>query len=577
MNTNKITGSLFSLCLFGLLVSAGAIPGLADVHDLADHGGPVMRARKVFLIFWLPKNHEFDPSAHDGVGNYENVIERFFSHVGETRYFNVVTQYPGACGLDKSSSQECTGKITAQKFLDTDPYPKPGTRENPLRDSDIRDEVRKMISKHGLDSGLDTAFFVFTGNKVEECDGQECTFNSFCAYHGEFQLNGKTVIYAFMPRANVDQGCDANISKSPNGQISSDREVVFASHELIEAVTDPTPDSDAGWFNGVGGEIGDLCNPDGVNVIGHVRSDGSNVTLNGLPFVVQAQWSNNDEKCVLGFHPALSGPTVEFKIRTGADDLRGDSSATGALKSTDGTIFQSLKIKTQDQPSWDDNTTHVRVFDYAKTKPSSLGNVSVTLSSHNSFLETNDNWNIHIFDVVLRDHVGNTECQLKRSGLPLVRLTGDDPTATFPATNCQPAPQPGELFNQIQFRIITGDDDLRDDSSATATLNQTNGITRTFTLKAKDESDWQNNSEHTRTFALLADHPLSAFETITIKMTSHNSFPETNDNWNIQSLNVIVSKSGNDPACLVSLSGNPFKRLTGDDPSVTVDAGSGCQ
>src|SRR5581483_2529238 len=138
---SKIKRSLIALCVFSLLVSGSAIPGLAQVHDLADHGGPVMRARKVFLIFWLPKGHTYDPGAPDGIGNYEDVIERFFSHVGGTKYFNVVTQYPGACGLDKSSAQQCTGKITAQKFVDKDPYPKEGTRQHPLADSDIRDEV----------------------------------------------------------------------------------------------------------------------------------------------------------------------------------------------------------------------------------------------------------------------------------------------------------------------------------------------------------------------------------------------------------------------------------------------------
>jgi hypothetical protein len=48
--------------------------------------------------------------------------------------------------------------------------------------------------------------------------------------------------------------------------------------------------------------------------------------------------------------------------------------------------------------------------------------------------------------------------------------------------------------NEIQFVIGTGGDDLRGDSSATATLKAANGATlQVITLKGQNQGDWGNN------------------------------------------------------------------------------------
>ena len=124
-------------------------------------------------------------------------------------------------------------------------------------------------------------------------------------------------------------------------------------------------------------------------------------------------------------------------------------------------------------------------------------------------------------------------------------------------------------FNQIVFNIVTGGDDLRGDSSATATV-QIGGGSQTFTLKAQSDPGWGNNSDHVKTFTIAgAAQPLSAFGHVTFTLTSHNSFPETDDNWNIQNVTITLNGSGGS-ATLLTRSGNPFARLTGSSPSVTV-------
>ncbi len=128
---------------------------------------------------------------------------------------------------------------------------------------------------------------------------------------------------------------------------------------------------------------------------------------------------------------------------------------------------------------------------------------------------------------------------------------------------------PAATFNSITFNILTGGDDLRGDSSAVAKV-MINGSPQTFTLKAQNESGWNNNTDHIKTFSINGPaQPATAFGPISITLTSHDGAFETNDNWNIQSLNVSVAGPNNASALLRNVSGNPAARLTGSVPTAT--------
>ena len=128
-----------------------------------------------------------------------------------------------------------------------------------------------------------------------------------------------------------------------------------------------------------------------------------------------------------------------------------------------------------------------------------------------------------------------------------------------------------QVYGQIQFTIATGGDDLRGDSSATATLESPNGNTmQVFTLKGQNQSGWNNNSTHTVTLPLNPPLLACTVRHIKITLTSHNGFGETNDNWNLQNITVVLSNGGGGVA-IATGAGNPFARLTGDLPSVVLD------
>src|SRR5262249_8636165 len=131
-------------------------------------------------------------------------------------------------------------------------------------------------------------------------------------------------------------------------------------------------------------------------------------------------------------------------------------------------------------------------------------------------------------------------------------------------------PPPPGSYNQIQFVIGTGDDDLRGDSTATATLLAPNGKTlQVIPLKVQDEPAWNNNTIHTVTAALYPERPAASIGHIVISLNSHNSFAESDDNWNVQSVSAALLNNGRRMP-LMSASGAPLDRLTSSHPRLTL-------
>ena len=88
--------------------------------------------------------------------------------------------------------------------------------------------------------------------------------------------------------SGCDSGCGA--STPLNNQTS------VASHELIEAVTDPAVGlanvygPPLAWHNKTYGEIGDICN-----------AQQSSIILNGLAYNMQKEWSNSKGACIIKY------------------------------------------------------------------------------------------------------------------------------------------------------------------------------------------------------------------------------------------------------------------------------------
>ena len=271
-----------------------------DLNPPSSNGnGPVMHNPTAYLIFWLPALQHFEPAAtSDSDTAYENLMIRFFQDVGATNFYNIVTQYPDGGGAPLNAA------TFGGSTVDTTAYPKAGTNADPLQDSDIRNEVHNVAASQHWTEDIDHEFFVYTGNNVRECFGSDCNFSpsfSFCAYHFNFTDGGHDAIYAYMgDQVEGTSGVHCGPqpggvnNRTPNNDITADAQVSVTSHEFIESVTDPKPNT--GWSGGGGGaEIGDKCNA----TPGPQNADGGDVFLHGNEYLVQMEWSNAVHGCAM--------------------------------------------------------------------------------------------------------------------------------------------------------------------------------------------------------------------------------------------------------------------------------------
>lgn len=245
--------------------------------NLQYQGGPVMaNTAQVYAIFWEPPGSFVSPT-------YNSLILRYFGDVGPSKLYHNNKQY-----RDASGGRPKNAALSAS-WVDTAPYPSAN-----LSDAAVQKEVTHAQKVKSWTSSTDHIFFVFTARGENICiDSQTCSFQIFCAYHNFF---GTNTIYAAMPYAGtLLHGCGIPGGASPNGDIDADSEINITSHEQIEAATDPLLNA---WYDAQGNEIGDKC----AWTFGNISSNGANVKRNGNSYIVQQEWDNKKQNCV------LSGP-----------------------------------------------------------------------------------------------------------------------------------------------------------------------------------------------------------------------------------------------------------------------------
>ena len=180
-------------------------------------------------------------------------------------------------------------------YTDLSAYPKAGTSNDPLVDTDFLHEIQVIAAKAHWTMDASTLFFVFTAAGIRACNSAPCKYSpDFCAAHFAFPGG----LYFASIEAPSRNGCTSLFHKTPNHDPVADTAIDIVSHELFESITDPLPCH--GWitkcgYDTSGNEIGDLCE----RKYGHRNSDGSNLVLGTHTYLVQKEWSNRDGRCVL--------------------------------------------------------------------------------------------------------------------------------------------------------------------------------------------------------------------------------------------------------------------------------------
>lgn len=107
-----------------------------------------------------------------------------------------------------------------------------------------------------------------------------------CGYHDHIGVN---IYYAVIPYVTC------NDCVFPGSFLNTLTEV--SSHELCEAITDPTLST--WWDSNTGNEIGDICNRQRAELGG---------------FTIQTEWSNSQSACVIA--SAVRAPPGNLRIVT---------------------------------------------------------------------------------------------------------------------------------------------------------------------------------------------------------------------------------------------------------------------
>ncbi|GAC1336281.1 MAG: hypothetical protein NVSMB23_00700 [Myxococcales bacterium] len=269
-------------------IDDGTHPAARRSGHLSYYGGRVLSRAEVVAVFW---SDAVPAALRDGAGP-------FYKAALASSYVDWLSEYDTT--IDAVDGSRGTGQHIGRGVLRQAVTLHPRTRAKTLTDAAVRKELTAQISAGALPRpGAETLYMVHfpKGVQLELGGARSCAPGGFCAYHSSFRRGGKEVDYAVLPDLGPGTGCETGCGRGAN---VFDNQTAVASHELIEAITDPQVGLGKGlaaplaWYDAQGGEIGDLCN----------GQQGSLRAATGKVYAVQKEWSNAARSCIVSRTPA---------------------------------------------------------------------------------------------------------------------------------------------------------------------------------------------------------------------------------------------------------------------------------
>jgi hypothetical protein len=258
-----------------------------DAPQVVSLGGPVMNTPQAVAITFP------DEALADD-------IEKFVSTLGATDYWSQIGSEYGVGPLKG---------LPPIRLTETAPAA--------ISDTDIQAWLRtKLDGTHAEfpSPGMGTIYAIFypAATVIDDGGGKSC--QTFGGYHDStFLADGTPVMYAVLPRC------------SDQHTALIDTLTIAASHEFIEASTDPQPIDDPAYLqvddnhaiyarlNGGGGEVGDMC----------AQNSNAGFRPDGYAYMVQRSWSN--EAAASGHDPCVPAatdmPYFNSAARTAPDQI----------------------------------------------------------------------------------------------------------------------------------------------------------------------------------------------------------------------------------------------------------------
>jgi hypothetical protein len=265
-----------------------ALPGVGPsspntVDDVTYHGGSIQRVPKVYLVFW---GWTSDPKGE------KPALVNLFNGLGGSTWGNTLLQYSDAT----HGAITNPASLLAGQWDDPSPVPANGFDANA-----VALEAISAAAHFGYDPDANYFIATPTGRSDNQFVGNG---GPYCAWHGSVTNGGQRIAFTNLPYLTDDAiHCFGNFVNAGAAGVL-DGVTIVASHEYVEAVTDPVVGDS--WYDASGQEVADKCE-DTRSGVGAAR----NLALPTGTFAVQAIWSNADHRCLT---TAGDSPWVPAKL-----------------------------------------------------------------------------------------------------------------------------------------------------------------------------------------------------------------------------------------------------------------------
>ena len=245
-------------------------------------GGKVLSSVQLVPVFWGPNVDK----------TVQAKLPAFYKDFAGSAVFDWLSEYDTniKSQAGKPGTGQHIGHGTGAAAVTITPAIKTGN----LSDQQIQTELTGQITAKKLPAPTaNTLYMIHFPHGVTIKNGSGTSCKDFCAYHG---TTSKEVFYSVMPDQGAGSGCEKGCGTPGMSQV--DLLTVSASHEIVEAVTDPEVGiatnklgPPLGWYDpskdaagSQRAEIGDIC----ASEEGPLGA-----------WTVQKLWSNARHSCII--------------------------------------------------------------------------------------------------------------------------------------------------------------------------------------------------------------------------------------------------------------------------------------
>lgn len=272
-------------------------------------GGAVIPNVQVYTIFY-------------GVVTYKDEINRFYNDVVNSSFIDWLSEY-----------NTPTESIGRGSFIGSYTY------ANKIKSSiddtaDITTFLFDLIQSGTIHPNKNTLYTIHLAPKVSVTKQKSKSCVDFCAYHATLDIskiykNFPYLYYTVVP--DLSGACKGLCGSSLS---VFDNTCSIASHELIEAITDPGVGlGKLAWYDPSNGEISDICN----------MQQGSLLTNSATKYTVQKQWSNSQKNCIID----VASTVPLQQVQTSSQATGATVKVTKVTKIITKTVYVSPVTKTK--------------------------------------------------------------------------------------------------------------------------------------------------------------------------------------------------------------------------------------